>query len=536
MIEAALAHHAYYKNSLLLDVALRLVSHISQTFGPKQAQLHGYPGHPEIELALLRLYSVTKHQPAFDLAKYFLEERGNPTGQNGQNYYDWEAEQRNESPYQRPDAYPEKASHWYCQAHLPILQQPTVEGHAVRAVYLLIAVADLVCLGSAGRRPVPITAGWKASLYRLWENMVDKKMYITGGIGAIKQWEGFGREYFLPQGTDDGGCYAETCASIAVVMLAERMLSFDLDSRYADVMELCLYNVIATAMSLDGKSFTYANQLASSDADKSARADWFWCACCPPNLLRLFGSLGGYLWDYGGESNSAYVNVHLYATAQLTFSVDDKKTVTLEQVTEWPWQGKISFHLATPAGVDTTLRLRLPAWAKGQYSLSPSPTPDDASLAESGYICLHPNYTRLHPRFAIDIGGFAPRYIQPHPNVNQQTLALARGPVIYCVEDMDNGDETNHFKDAAISMSSDILEESRVLEQDKDKEPYVALKTTMWQRQVPHASAAAIRGSPYMEAAEPSYADPQLAVFVPYYLRANRGGRGHMRVGLLRKQ
>ncbi|EFX02541.1 duf1680 domain containing protein [Grosmannia clavigera kw1407] len=342
LIEAALAHCAYYHTDVLLKPIEKYVALLYREFGPGPGQRRAYPGHPEIELALLRLHKATGSMMAYDLARYFLEERGtlrptpcgstsNNTGDNTSSYegalllyYDWEEKKRGDSPWKRPNAYPEaRTSHWYNQAHVPIREQKSVEGHAVRSMYLLTAVADMVYIGV--ERPVGDEMTWKTALDRLWNNMVDKKMSMTGGIGAIAQWEGFGRDYFLPQGTDEGGCYNETCAAIGVMMLAERLLELDLDSRYADIMELCLYNAVLTAMSLDGKSFTYINQLSSSDTNKSERYSWFECACCPPNLMRLFGSLGGYLWDYNsGPGSELFVNVHLYTSATLSFCLAAK--------------------------------------------------------------------------------------------------------------------------------------------------------------------------------------------------------------------
>jgi len=195
---------------------IRNVNLFCKTFGPDQGQKHAYPGHPEIELALIRLYEVTRDPAHLKLAQYFITERGNPTGVNGKHYYTVEAEARGELEYQRPSYYPQPKSYWYQQAHKPIVEQETIEGHSVRAMYLLTALAQLQELA-----PSP---DYKKALDRLWTNMTAKKMYLTGGIGAIKQWEGFGIDYFLPHGTDEGGCYAETCASIGVMMLAERML------------------------------------------------------------------------------------------------------------------------------------------------------------------------------------------------------------------------------------------------------------------------------------------------------------------------
>lgn len=268
---------------------------------------------------------------------------------------------------ERPDYTPKSKSYWYQQAHKPILEQESVEGHSVRAMYLLTAVADLVRLDSSNTSQssdISTSTEYQQALIRLWNNMVDKKMYLTGGIGAIKQWEGFGIDYFLPQGTDDGGCYAETCASIGVMMLAERLLQVDLDGRYADVMEMCMYNAVLTAMSADGRSFTYVNQLASSETDVSKREEWFECACCPPNMTRTMGILGGYVWTHGLDGAAAFVNVHQYTSAALTFQVG-QTSVELKQESNWPWNGDVNFSLKTSAPVSVSIRLRIPAWAEG---------------------------------------------------------------------------------------------------------------------------------------------------------------------------
>jgi DUF1680 family protein len=528
LIEAALAHSDYYKNDLLLEPIVKYVSLIRKTFGPLDNQRHGYPGHPEIELALLRLYAATRNEDAYDLAKYFIEERGNPKGQNGMNYYDWEEKERGDSSWLRSDAYPQHHDHWYCQAHVPITEQKSVRGHSVRAMYLLTAVSDLVCLDAMGDHSLSSRDMWVTTLDRLWRNMVNKKMYITGGIGAVKQWEGFGIDYFLPQGTDEGGCYAETCASIAVMMLAERLLQFDLDNRYGDIMELCLYNGVMTSMSLDGKAFTYVNQLASSETDKSVREEWFWCACCPPNLIRLFGTLGGYLWDYGGTQGEAFVNVHLYTTAKAEFEVDGKPVV-LEQASNWPWEGNVRFQLSVTEPLKTTIRLRIPSWSKGQYKLTPAPSAQNLSV-EKGYLTLSPEYTASNPQFSINIGNFGPRYIASHPYTNGRTLTLTRGPIVYCMEDADNDWETNHFKDVGVKTDSAVHEERRVI---NGAEEYIALKTDCWQRTLATGVPKAFGDGPGTDPSIERFDIKQEAMFVPYYLRANRGGRGHMRVGLL---
>lgn len=205
----------------MLEPLLKYVDLLYSTFGPGD-KIHGYPGHPEIELALLRLHSVTGNPKHLALARYFIDERGNPKGVDGRHFYAWEAEQRGEHPYKRPNSYPMIYSYWYQQAHLPIVEQESVEGHAVRAMYLLTGVADLQRKKCNGENSE--SRDYVQPLKMLWDNMVDKKMYLTGGVGAMYNWEGFGIDYFLPQSKDEGGCYAETCAAIGVMMLAQRML------------------------------------------------------------------------------------------------------------------------------------------------------------------------------------------------------------------------------------------------------------------------------------------------------------------------
>ncbi|KAI0842688.1 glycoside hydrolase family 127 protein [Hypoxylon sp. FL0890] len=530
LIEAALAHSNYYKNNLLIETLEKYVKHISTVIGPGPDQKHAYPGHPETELALLRLYTATRNKDAYELAKFFVEERGNPTGQEGLPYYDWERRQRGDSPWKRSDSYQMHDSNWYNQAHAPILEQKSVEGHAVRAMYLLTGVADLLCLDELGVKSYKHKGEYFDALSRLWNNMVDKKMYLTGGIGSMWQWEGFGIDYFLPQGSDEGGCYNETCASIGVIMLAERLLHLDLNSKYADIMELCLYNAVMTGLSLDGTAFTYVNQLASSDADRNRREDWFDTSCCPPNVMRLFGCLGGYLWDYGGNGKDAYVNVHLYTTAKVTFPVEDQR-ITLEQKSNWPWEGNILFQLQASSSTNITIKLRIPSWARRKFTLTPSHKP---AKIEKGYLVLPPAYTSANRAFSIQIDGFKPRFISPHPYTNQNTLTLARGPLIYCVEDVDNSWEQDHFRNVGIKSDSEVTEKDEEIDQMGER--YIALRSVGWIRKIDDRAE-----SEGESGVEPGSSLPQTVLleqkdltFIPYYLRANRGGKGHMRVGLLR--
>ncbi|KAJ5281929.1 Six-hairpin glycosidase [Penicillium angulare] len=439
LIEAALAHHRYSSNFELLSPILKYVDLLAATFGDQKGQIPGYPGHPEIELALLRLYKVSANPKHLQLAQFFIEERGNPKGsKNQRHYYDDEAEARGESEHDLPMYYPAARSYWYQQAHVPIVDQETIEGHSVRALYLLTAVADLVRI----RQPDSQTGiKFLPAIERLWSNMVEKKSYVTGGVGAMKQWEGFGIDYFLPHGTDEGGCYAETCAAIGVMMLAERMLQINLDSHYADIMELCLYNAVLTGMSLDGKAFTYVNQLASSDQDISQRHEWFECACCPPNVTRTLGFLGGYLWSHTVNDQTAIVNVHLYSSATLNFKTSES-TVMITQRTDWPWNGDVNFDVQTDGPpVDLQIRLRIPDWAKS-WQIAPSPGTLDV---RNGYLYLSVEWLQAHPNFQLSCP-MQPRVVRPHPLTLQPVVYITRGPIVYCVEDVDNPWEQSHFK------------------------------------------------------------------------------------------
>ncbi|KXT05810.1 hypothetical protein AC578_1097 [Pseudocercospora eumusae] len=523
MIEAALAHSDFYRNNLLLAPIIRYVDLLCDTFGPAVSQLHGYPGHPEIELALLRLYDRTRHPKHLALARYFITERGNRKGVNDENYFLWEARKREDDCSRRPVFYPKEATKclWYHQAHAPIVDQPTIEGHSVRAMYLLTAVADLIRIEPSSSQAL------HTALYRLWNNMIDRKMYVTGGIGAIEQWEGFGPDFFLPQGTDEGGCYSETCASIGVMMLAQRLLQIDLNAKFADIMELCLYNTVLTSMSHDGKAFTYDNQLASSDESLSKRSEWFTVSCCPPNILRLLGQIGGYVWSYNVDQSgqSAVVAVHLYISSTLRFSIGSQD-VQITQRGSWPWNGDIEVEVEA-ASAAVTLKLRIPEWAT-TFEMQP-PCPN--AVKEKGYLRLPADWIAQNRTFKLSIS-LKPRWLASHPFTNQNTISLARGPVVYCVEDVDNQWVEDHFRGIVINPQNSF-EERRIADEQTGDE-YVGITLQNGARNMPCIASAS---APMLDAeqlkASLEHAPPVSALhFIPYYFRSNRGGKGHMRVGL----
>ncbi|GAM85460.1 hypothetical protein ANO11243_034670 [Dothideomycetidae sp. 11243] len=550
LIEAALALQGCCGSDDLLKCLEKYVDLIHATFGPENGQKRGYDGHPEIELALIRLHRRTGSRKAVELARFFLTERGSQGNESQGHYFDVEAVARGEGEHVQPAYYPAPRSYWYQQAHKPILEQDTIEGHSVRAAYLLTAVADMAILD-----PEDFGLKYVPSIKRLWRNMVDKKMYLTGGIGAISQWEGFGREYFLPQSTEEGGCYSETCAAIGVIMLAERLLQIDLDGEYADVLERSLFNAVLTGMSVDGKAFTYINQLATCDESPSnRREEWFECACCPPNVARVLGHLGGYLWTVRDDTPAAalVVNVHLYASALLEHTVGDRR-LRLTQTTEYPWQGEVAFHLETDLD-DVQINLRIPGWALDEWQASLlfqspdaiavtrshcsqlEPAPPHSPGLVKGYLALDAAYLRSHPRFSLSLP-MRPRLLRPHPYTNQRIAAVARGPLVYCLEDVDNSWVNDHFKS--------LVFEPDTTRSDRD---FVRACREEWRSDLPlgegYMSIVVDKGGVVvppddgLEAAASlgraiaAVAERVDLKFIPYWARANRGGKHMMRVGI----
>ena len=288
--------HATGKRALL-EVMCRCADHIGSVFGPEPGKKRGYCGHEEIELALVKLYRATGEKKYLKLSEYFVNERGRQPY-----YFDVEAKARGEDP----------RGYWaktysYCQAHEPVRKQTRITGHAVRAMYLYCAMADLA--GELGERAL-LAAG-----QRLWRHATEKLMYVTGGLGSSRQNEGFTFDYDLPNET----AYCETCAAIGFVFWNHRLLQLDCDGRYADVLERALYNNVLSGVSLDGEKFFYENPLAS--VGKHHRQEWFGCACCPPNIARLLASLGQYVYS----RNAHTVAVHLYVQGTAKFRSADSR-------------------------------------------------------------------------------------------------------------------------------------------------------------------------------------------------------------------
>ncbi len=421
-IEAAVAYYAATGKDKLLNIVCKFVDHIDSVFGPERDKKRGYPGHEEIELALLRLYRVTHDQRHLNLARYFVEERGQEP-----HYFELEARARGESVFRHWG----KWTYHYSQSHLPLREQKTAEGHSVRAMYLFIAAADLA--GETGDKELLQVCE------TLWENVVDCRMYITGGIGSQEYGEGFTVDYDLPSDT----AYAETCAAIGLFLFGQRMLEITPDRKYADIMERALYNGIISGMSLDGDRFFYVNPLEVSPALCEARRDhqhvaatrqdWFGCACCPTNLARLLASVNQYI--YSQRQDDIYV--HFFADSQVEFTVGSSQA-RLDQETDYPWDERVRIAFMMERECDFGLHVRIPGWcSKPEIQVNGKVV--ETAIPPHGYLALQRTWqdgdeVQLNLPMPVEM-------VYAHPKVRETMgrVALQRGPVVYCLEEADHG-------------------------------------------------------------------------------------------------
>jgi DUF1680 family protein len=414
LMEAAVAYfHATGKRALL-DVMCRYADHIDATFGPNPGQKRGYCGHEEIELALVRLGRATGEQRYLDLARYFIDERGRQP-----HYFDEEAVARGADPKQfRHKTYE------YNQSHLPVREQPKVTGHAVRAMYLYSAMADVATEFSDDSLTAPLA--------KLWTDLTSKQMYVTGGIGPQASNEGFTEDYDLPNET----AYAETCASVGLAMWASRMLGRGPDRRYADILERALYNGALAGLSTDGATFFYDNPLES----RGNHHRWIWhrCPCCPPNIARTVASIGSYMYAVAADEAA----IHLYgdSTARLTVA---GAAVTLTQATTYPWDGRVNLTIGVAAPTRFGLALRVPGWCDAPaLTINGEAVPADL---DNGYYRIRREW-RDGDSVVLELP-MAVRALRAHPKVRADIgrVALARGPLIYCAEAVDNGAGLNNI-------------------------------------------------------------------------------------------
>ncbi|WP_213733298.1 glycoside hydrolase family 127 protein [Citrobacter europaeus] len=432
LFEAAVAFFNATGKRRLLEIACRFADHIDTVFGPNEGQLRGYPGHPEIELALMRLYEVTQEPRYQALARFFLEERGQQPY-----YYDIEFAQRGGTWHwdNWGEAWMVKDKA-YTHAHKPLAQQSEAVGHAVRSVYLMTGLAHIARMTNDEEK--------RQICLRIWNNMVQRRMYITGGIGSQGIGEAFTSDYDLPNDT----AYGESCASIGLMMFARRMLEMEGDAHYADVMERAFYNTVLGGMALDGKHFFYVNPLETQpksiphnhiyDHIKPVRQRWFGCACCPPNIARTLVAIGHYIFT--PRPDALFIN--FYAGSEAQFTVD-AQTLALKIEGNYPWDEQVSIRFNQPQVVEHTLALRLPEWCA-------APTVQVNGEAAQGKIVK--GYLHLHRQWQegdiITLNLPMPvRRVYANPLVRHAAgkVAIQRGPLVYCLEEADNGAQLHNL-------------------------------------------------------------------------------------------
>nr|WP_320143907.1 beta-L-arabinofuranosidase domain-containing protein [uncultured Cohaesibacter sp.] len=486
LMEGAIAYYHATGKRKFLDIMCRYADCIDATFGPEAGKKRGYPGHPELELALIKLGRVTGEQRYLDLAKFFVDIRGETP-----NYFDAEAHARGEKPEDFHFSTLE-----YCQAHKPVLAQREVVGHAVRAAYLYAGMADVATEFS--------DASLDPALNALWAHLTERNLYVTGGFGPSKDNEGLTFDYDLP----NDSAYAETCAAVALVFWASRMLGREPDARYGDVMERAIYNNVLSGLSDDGSHFFYDNPLESHGYHHRWR--WHRCPCCPPNVSRLLASIGTYFYGVAQDE----IAVHLYCTNKAELTVAGHK-VTLGQTTNYPVDGLIAFQIEPEEACMFTLSLRIPDWADG-YSLKLNGTALDTK-PEKGYIRLEREW-QAGDTLTLDLD-MQPHKLYANTQVahDQGRTALLRGPFVYCIEGVDHDAPLNTY----LVKDSVPIETSRI-----DKWPdTVALKME---------ALVEYRKDDTLYNTEPPLRKPATLKAIPYYLWDNREP-GEMLVWLRRE-
>lgn len=409
MMEAACAYYEATGKRVLLDVMLKNAEHIYQHFIVEKRE--GWPGHPEVELALMKMYRLTGNEHCLELAEHFINTRGsNP------NFYQEESKKRDWTVWGNNPADTE-----YMQSNVPVRKQKDATGHAVRAVYLYTGMADLA--SESGDKEL------YQACRRLWKSITERRMYVTGGIGSTVLGEAFSVDYDLPGDT----AYAETCASIGLIFFASRMLENEVNGEYGDVMERAFYNTVLTGMQLDGKRFFYVNPLEvvpgisgvspTHRHDLTQRPKWYACACCPPNVARLISSFGKYA--YGENEDTAFC--HMFAGGKVCFDNGIKICCR----TGYPYDFTVSYDVEKGG----KLAIRIPSYSQC-FEITVNGKKADY-IWEKGYAYLE---VKDGDQVKLTLDG-TPKFIYASPKVPRLTgcKALQRGPLIYCFEGVDNG-------------------------------------------------------------------------------------------------
>ena len=443
LIEAAVAFAQAVGDTRLLDVARRYADLIDRVFGPEEGKLHGYPGHEIIEMALVRLFRLTGEERYLRLARYFIDQRG-----QAPLYFEEEARRDGNRDFVWNETF---MRYQYYQAGKPVREQTEAEGHAVRAVYLYSGMADVAA--ETGDQTL------FEACRTLFDNIVSRRMYITGAIGSTHVGEAFTYDYDLP----NESVYAETCAQIGLCFFAQRMLNSEMDGRYADVIERALYNSVLSGMSLDAKRFFYVNPLevvpeACEKDDrlrhvKPQRQKWFGCACCPPNLARFLGSLPSYAFSAGGDT----LYMHLYIGGEVRVALAHAE-VHLSVESDYPWDGRVRLTVHTPG--EYGIAVRISGWCRG-YELKVNGE-SVSSEPVRGYVSLNrvwreEDTVELNLKMPVTL-------MRANPAVRADTgkLCVVRGPLVYSLEEADNGKDL-HLLRLPLQTAFEVHDEPQLL-------------------------------------------------------------------------
>lgn len=478
MVEGAIAHYQATGSRKFLDIAIRYADCVVREVGPNAGQACVVPGHQIAEMALAKLYLVTGDKKYLDEAKFFLDMRGKTT-----------------------------IVHEYSQAHKPVVQQDEAVGHAVRAAYMYAGMADVAALTGDQNYIHAIDA--------IWDNIVTKKLYITGGIGATSNGEAFGKNYELP----NMSAYCETCAAIGNVYVNYRLFLLHGEAKYFDVLERTLYNGLISGVSLDGGAFFYPNPLESMGQHQ--RQAWFGCACCPSNICRFIPSLPGYV--YAVKDRQVYVNLFLSNNTNLQVG---GKSVALSQTTDYPWDGDINIRVDKNQAGQFAMKIRIPGWVRNQVvpsnlyqytdnkrlgaSCTVNGTPVEVNISSDGYLTIDRKWKKgdvVKMHFDMQ-----PRTVRANYKVeaDRGMVAIERGPIVYCAEHPDNNFD---ITSALINQTPQF----EILNGQVAGTPLVMLKTDA-------------QTLDFNKAGKLTVSDVQLTL-IPYYAWCHRGS-GKMRVWL----
>jgi DUF1680 family protein len=444
MYEAAVAHYLATGKRTFLDVAIKNADFIDSVFGPDKRR--GYPGHQEIEIGLVKLFRQTQERKYLELAKFFLEERG---------------QTKHEKKFSETSQFSIYDQDWYLQAHKPVIEQEEAIGHAVRATYMYSGMADVASLTGDEE--------YIEAIDRIWENVISKKIYLTGGIGSRHEGEAFGKNYELPNAT----AYNETCAAIGNVFWNHRLFLLHGHAKYIDVLERILYNGLLSGVSLSGDLFFYPNPLESDgkypfNQGEATRKPWFDCACCPVNIARFIPSIPGYV--YASQDDSVYVNMFIQGKGKIKL---EENIVNVTQETRYPWDGKVKIFINPEKSAEFALHIRIPGWVRNEpvpsdlYSYLTKSTESPTLKVNSetipiemdeGYACLRRTW---EPGDAVELDlPMSVHKIVSHEKVkdNSGKVALQRGPLVYCLEGVDNA---GHVLDRSIPDTMEFYTELR---------------------------------------------------------------------------